>query len=333
MMGPATVYLDRFRREGDAVAGRRRPAAMEGATDGRVPRAELQYPYGSPRDERVPDRVVPGGCNICFNACSTNYHFAGNKLVKVTGNDSDPHLKGRVCPKSQLSVQLYASERRLQRPLKRVGARGEGRFEPITWNQALDEITDRMKAIRDTWGAEAVGIFAGTRTGTITRNGFIRIFAQMFGTPNVEGTDPFCSASKHAAYEATQGDPMPPNSYTEGDIGTASLYVYFGENQAEARPVYFGMVNNWRVRNRARMIVVDPRYTATASKADRWLGIRTGTDMALALAMAQHILAHDLHDKAFCGRWVEGWEQWRDYIAEKGYTPEWAATVTGLRAD
>jgi anaerobic selenocysteine-containing dehydrogenase/Fe-S-cluster-containing dehydrogenase component len=332
LMGPATVYLDRLPRQTDAVANRLRPAVMDRAAGGAVPNAVPVFPYRVAREERKADRVVPGGCNICFNSCSTNYHFRADRLVKITGNEADPHLKGKVCPKSQLSLQLYSSENRLKRPLKRVGARGEGRFEPVSWDQALDEIAARMRAVREKWGAEALGIFAGTRTGTITRNGYIRIFSQMFGTPNFESTDPFCAASKHAAYELTQGDTMPANSYTERDIGSARLYLYFGDNMAEARPVYFGLVNDWRVKNRARMIVVDPRFTATASKADRWLPIRTGTDMALALAMAHHILERGLHDRAFCEKSVEGWERWRDFIFEKRCTPQWAETITGIPA-
>lgn len=332
MMGPATVYLDRVDRPAVPIMELVRPKVMEGSRGGFVPSASVQYPYGRTREERLPERVVPGGCNICFNSCSTNYHFHDDRLVKVTGNESDPYLKGKICPKSQLAVQLYGSERRLKRPLKRVGARGEGKFEPISWDQALDEIAERLKAVSGKWGGEALGIFCGTRTGTITRN-YVTVFSQMFGTPNFTSTDPFCAASKHIAYEVTQGNALPPNSYTERDIGSAKLYVYFGENQAEARPVYFGMVNNWRVKNRARMIVVDPRFTATASKADRWLPVRSGTDMALALAMAYHILERDLHDKAFCSQWVEGWEAWRDFIVAKGYTPDWAAGITGVAAN
>lgn len=336
LMGPATVYLDRLPREtparggavADAVEGRRRPALMSGSLQGTRP----DFPYRVRREEREADRVVPGGCNICFNGCSTKYHFRGDRLVRVTGNEEDPVLRGKVCPKSQLTVQLYNNPQRLTRPLKRVGERGEGRFEPVSWDQALDEIAARMRRARETWGAEALGIFAGTRTGTITRNGYIRLFAQMWGTPNVEGTDPFCAAGKHLAYELTQGDTTCPNSYTAADLGSASMYVYFGENQAEARPVNFGMINDWRVRNRARMVVVDPRYTVTASKADRWLPIRSGTDLALALAMANHILEEGLHDRRFCEQWVEGWERWRDFIAERGYTPDWAAPITGIAA-
>ena len=333
LMGPATVYLDRLPKEnqGDAVQGRSRPAITNRALAGNGETSA--FPYREPREERKADRVVPGGCNICFNSCSTKHHFRGNRLVQVTGNDEDPVLKGKICPKSQLAVQLHNSSRRLVRPLKRVGARGEGRFEPIPWQQALDEITAKLKPLREQFGPEALAIFAGTRTGTISKNGIIKIFAQMWGTPNVEGTDPFCAASKHVAYELTQGNGTCPNAYTEEDLGSASLYVYFGENQAEARPVYFGMINNWRIKNRARMVVVDPRYTVTASKADRWLPIRTGTDLALALAMAHEILAKNLHDREFCERWIVGWERWRDFLFERGYTPEWAAPLTGLPAE
>lgn len=338
LMGPATVYLDRLPREGvapgiargDAVQGRARPAIMRQAlaSDAGSP----AFPYRQPRAERKADRVVPGGCNICFNSCSTKHHFQGERLVQVTGNEEDPVLKGKICPKSQFAVQLHNNPRRLTRPLKRIGARGEGRFEPISWQQALDEIAARLKSLRSQWGPEALAIFAGTRTGTISKNGIIKIFAQMWGTPNVEGTDPFCAAGKHVAYELTQGSGTCPNSYTASDLGSASLYVYFGDNQAEARPVYFGMINDWRITNRARMVVVDPRYTVTASKADRWLPIRSGTDLALALALAHEILEKGLHDLPFCERWVEGWEQWRDFLVERGYTPEWAAPLTGISA-
>jgi len=338
LMGPATVYLDRMPREhahpagarSDAVQGRTRPVLMGGAPSETHDRPA--FPYRESREERKADRVVPGGCNICFNSCSTKFHFKGDRLVKVIGNEDDPVLKGKVCPKSQLTVQLYNNKMRLTQPLKRVGERGEGRFEPISWDQALDEIVARMNTVREQWGPEALAIFAGTRTGTISKNGFVRIFGQMWGTPNVEGTDPFCAAAKHAAYELTQGDGTCPNSYTESDLGTARLYVYFGDNQAEARPVYFGMINDWRIRNRARMFVVDPRHTVTASKADRWLPIRSGTDMALALAIAHHILAENLHDQRYCDAWVEGWERWREFLFDKGYTPEWAAPITGIPA-
>lgn len=293
----------------------------------------VRFPYRATRADRQAETVVPGGCNICFNCCPTQYHLRDGKVVRVTGNEDDPLWRGRVCPKSQFMLQLYNSEQRLTRPLKRVGARGEGRFEPVSWDQALDEIAERLQALRARHGPETLGVFAGTRTGTLARRGYIPMFNQLWGTPNYADTEAFCSESKNVAFTLVQGANGSGNSYTPTDIGSARLYVYFGDNQAESRPVHFGMVSDWRLRNDARMIVVDPRLTVTASKADLWLPIRTGTDWAMALAIAHHILSTGRHDQRFCEQWVQGWEQWRDFIFARGYDADWAAPVTGLAAE
>ena len=338
LLGPGTLYVEPLPRNGakpiDLLNLGESPALIDAPDSGaKITPASAEFPYRSDREDRQADRVEPGGCNICFNCCSTKFHFKGERLVKITGNDEDPLLEGRVCPKSQLSVQLYQARKRLTRPLKRVGRRGEARFEPISWQQALDEIAQRLDGIRAQHGSEALGIFSGTRTGILINRGYIPMFAEMWGTPNVETTEPFCSYGKNLAFKLVQGAVGSGNSMTENDIGSAKLYVYFGCNQAETRPVYFGMINDWRVRNQARMIVLDPRFSATAAKADQWLALRTGTDLALVLSLCHEIFAQELHDAAFCDAWVLGWEAWRDFIFERGYSPEWAARITDLSAE
>lgn len=334
LIGPATVYLDRISPVGGErtiLEDRAAPAMIDDPVARRqIGEDAAGFPYRYPREERTPDRVEAGGCNICFNCCSTKFHFKGDKLVRITGNDEDPLLKGKVCPKSQLSVQLYGSAERLTQPLKRVGARGSGEFQPISWEQALDEIAEKLKALRDLHGPETLAIFSGTRTGILTNRGYIQPFTQLWGTPNIGSTEPYCSAGKNLAFKLTQGYGGCGNSYTETDLGSAELYVYIGDNQAETRPVYFGQINDWRLKHGARMVVVDPRFTVTASKADKWLALRPGADMALGLALAHHILANRLHDQLFCENWVLGWDRWRDFIIEKGYTPEWAAPITDI---
>lgn len=330
LLGPATIYLERLEA---STRDFRRPAFPDAPAAKSVFRsARPAFPYRELRADASADRVEPGGCNICFNCCSTKYHFRGKELVRITGNDEDPLLEGRVCPKSQLMLQLYHSEHRLLYPQKRVGERGEGRFERIGWDQALDEIAAKLERLRETHGAEALALFIGTRTGILEYLGYSRLFAQLWGTPNHEGTDPFCASGKNVAYLLTQGSIGSGNSYTREDIGSAGMYLYLGDNQAETRPVYFGMVNDWRIRNRAKMVVVDPRLTVTASKADRWLAIRPGTDMALALAMCHHILDKRLHDERFCAEWIVGFGEWRDFLFARGYTPDWAGPVTGIAA-
>jgi len=332
LLGPATMYLDRVREDARLDLTRlAEPVIVD--PPAQIDAGSANFPFRTHRSERKIDRVVAGGCNICFNSCTTKFHFRDRQLVKVTGNEEDPVLQGRICPKSQLSVQLYASEHRLTEPMKRIGERGENRFEPVSWSQALDEIAEKLRLTRAAHGSESLGIFSGTRTGSLTNKGYIKLFSQLWGTPNVETTEPFCSAGKFLAFMTTQGVSGSGNSYTKDDLGSAELYVYIGDNQAETRPVSFGMINDWRLQNNARMICVDPRQTVTASKADRHLQIRPGTDMALALALAAHILKQGLHDRKFCENWIDGFDAWRRFIADKAYTPQWAAPITGLDAD
>ena len=330
LLGPATIYLDRLANgtKGFDTSDKNSPKVIDTATD--ISMKDTTFPYGYKRGDREINRIEAGGCNICFNSCTTKFHFKDDQLVKITGNDEDPALQGRVCPKSQISVQLYSSKDRLTKPLKRVGRRGDNDFEPISWDQALDEIASKMLSIKETNGSEAIGLFSGTRTGTLTNRGYIRMFSKLWGTPNFVTTEPFCSSGKNLAYSMTQGYGGPGNTYTENDMGSAALHIYWGDNQAETRPVHFGMINDWRLKKGARMIVIDPRKTVTASKADWHIPIRPGGDMALALAVIYYIFDKNLHDKAFCDAWVLGWEEWKSFIFQKNYTPEWAANFADI---
>ena len=340
---PATVYLKRLPKAGNA----QRPKPEDGLklevpaliSDNRS-RANLTgqlvnkiYKRESRQVSEAEDTVVPGGCNICFNACPVKYSLRDGQLVNVFGNDDDPVFQGRVCPKAQMTLQLYDSQQRLTQPLKRVGQRGSGAFKPISWRQALDEIADKLSAVRQRHGAKALAIQAGSRTGALNLMGAVPLFAGLWGTPNVASTGPFCDLSKTVSIKMTQGSGMLANVYTPEDIGSAELYLYVGDNQAETRPVNFGLVNDWRITNGAQMVVVDPRLTATASKADRWLAIRPGTDMALGLALIFHLFRQQLADEAFCENWILGWQRWREYVFAQDYSPEWASKVTDISAD
>ena len=111
----------------------------------------------------------------------------------------------------------------------------------------------------------------------------------------------------------------------KADLGSARLFLLFGTNQAETHPVTFAHLLRERQRRGARMVCIDPRQTATAAQADEWIAIKPQTDLALALGMLGHILANDLHDRAFVERWVLGFTELKAHVQAKGYTPEWAA--------
>ncbi|MGD8350398.1 MAG: molybdopterin-dependent oxidoreductase, partial [Gammaproteobacteria bacterium] len=334
---PGTIYLRRPRdanRDARALPARTTPALMRdhssrvsidsAAARGSYRRAEKNRLAGTA------ERIVPGGCNICFNGCPVKFHLRGDKVVNVYGNDEDAQFQGRVCPKSQMTLQLYDNPHRLTRPLKRVGPRGSDRFEEIGWDRALTEIAAELRRVRDRHGSEALAIQSGSRTGVLTIIGAIPLFAGLWGTRNVLTTEPYCDLGKGVALKLTQGAGFMCSVFTEEDIGRAGAYVYIGDNQAETRPVNFGMTNDWRIRNGARMVVVDPRLTPTASKADAWLPIRTGTDMALGLGIIHYLFTNELHDAAFCERWILGWREWRDFVVARGYDLDWAANATDL---
>ena len=336
---PATIYLRRLRDAGRSLSelpARGTPSLMR---DHSV-RTCLQpaIARGSYRREdkyalsESEERIVPGGCNICFNGCPVKYHLRGDRVVNVYGNEEDAQFQGRVCPKSQMTLQLYDNPNRLTTPLKRIGARGSDRFEAIGWDQALREIAGRLASVRKQHGSEALAIQSGSRTGVLTIIGAIPLFAGLWGTRNVLTTEPYCDLGKGVALNLTQGTGFMCSVFTEDDVGQAGAYVYIGDNQAETRPVNFGMVNDWRIKNGARMIVVDPRLTPTASKADAWLPIRSGTDLALGLGIVHYLFKHELHDDEFCERWIEGWREWRDFVFERGYDLDWTARATDLDA-
>jgi anaerobic selenocysteine-containing dehydrogenase len=293
-------------------------------------RGPEQYPYTELARPPRPERVVVGSCPICFNSCPVEYHIAGNRLTTITGLESDPVTRGRLCPKGQYQIQMYNSPDRLTQPLRRIGERGEGKFAPISWDEALDEVAERLKAIRDRYGPQAVAIFTGTRSSWMNKAGGAALFAELFGTPNQEGTAPLCASAASQSYLVTQGFAPGANSFTETDLGSAAFYLFVGDNMAETRPVYFGLIHDCRLRNGARMVVVDPRQSATAAKADEWIPIRPGTDMALALGMMHHIVERDLLARPFLTRHVAGWERLSAFLRERAYTPAWAASVTDI---
>ena len=338
LQDPATIYLRRLRDNGQPATNTSQettPALMldhqvRGKLTAKVARGSYKKAEKIEQSKQ-PERIVPGGCNICFNGCPIKYHLRGNKVVNIYGNDEDPVFQGRVCPKSQMTLQMYNNPHRLLRPLKRIGKRGSDKFITISWDQALTEIAAKLIRVREQHGSEALAIQSGSRTGVLNVIGIIPLFSGLWGTDNVATTEPYCSLGRSMALNLTQGSGVMPNTYTEDDIGQAEAYVYIGDNQAETRPVNFGMVNDWRIKNQATMIVVDPRLTATASKADKWLPIRSGTDMALGLGIIHYLFEQNLFDQQFCKQWIAGWQHWRDFVSQKQYDLDWAASMTDLQ--
>jgi anaerobic selenocysteine-containing dehydrogenase/thioredoxin reductase len=213
---------------------------------------------------------------------------------------------------------------RLLYPQKRVGERGEGKWERISWDEALDTIAGKLKEIKEKYGPEAIHISCGSgqkHVGLET----ISIAERLWPCPNTHWGRYTCQTPDEFQNWVTFGDSI---TYEFGpDYEHSKCIVFWGSipevgTPAQTRAVYRGL------RNGAKLIVIDPRPIPIAKRADIWLKIRPGTDMALALAMANVIINEGLYDKEFVENWCVGFDKLRKHVQK--YPPEWAAKVTGL---
>ena len=281
-----------------------------------------------PKGKGIEKHII--GCMWCQNGCSMIAYVRDGRLVHLTGNPDDPVTKGKICIKAFGSLELLNSPLRLTHPLKRIGGRGDkARFVKISWQEALDEISEKLKKIREKYGGEALGIWASGRSAYDGRY-LNKAFARLYGTPNYEKTGPFCNYSAKPAGVATVGTRHTPWIYSDDDFFAADLYILVGSNMAETRPVIFSRLLERKRKEKCTIIVIDPRRSKTAEKADLWLPIRPATDIALALSMMHYIITKGIVAEDFVKKYTVGFEKLKDHILSQNYDLEWGAKVTGI---
>jgi anaerobic selenocysteine-containing dehydrogenase len=247
--------------------------------------------------------------------------------VKVEGDPDSPLNRGRLCPIGTVTLDLVYHPDRLRFPMRRLGPRGSGRWERITWDAALGEISARLLAIREKHGPQAIALGTGTGRHHIR---WVSRFGHALGTPNwCEPGFAQCFHPRVNTCLLTFGD-FPVCDYT-GATPPACM-LFWGHN-----PLNSGPDGETRFDVRAalarnpRIVVVDPRRTELARRADLWLQIRPGADDALALALLNVIIAENLFDAPFVERWTYGFDALAERVRDS--TPEWAAPITWVDAD
>jgi len=293
------------------------------------------------------DKVVRSGCSFCPVACWHLVQVKGGRVVNVYGEPKNPiqadtenEVDGALCAKGRTGiVQLLYNKYRITRPMKRKGAKPSLDFEPISWQQAYEEIAKKLLEIRDTDGPQAI---ASKTTDRVSRDGGPPLFRllHMLGSPNPTHEGYICNDAGWMALfwvfgygrGQTNGWGWDPLTQTY-DLGDSKFILWVGSNDAETHPILHGWMRRRKHAIKSTWVVVDPRFTATAFEADMWLPVKPGTDMALAYGMIHYIINNDLHDKDFVAKWVEGFDELKKFVNEKGYSPEWAAPITGIPAD
>jgi anaerobic selenocysteine-containing dehydrogenase len=274
-------------------------------------------------------QIVRSNCRMCHGGCGVLVHLRDGKVVKIVGDPDSPLSNGYTCSKGRATVEYLYHPDRLTFPLQRVGARGENRWERIGWDQALETIAERLLHYKAEYGPESVGVAVGTGRPYMF---FALRFANAFGTPNFVSYSHNCYLPRIMASMITCRGPLPIcDFYGFGGVQPKCVLVW-GCNIAETGSAdgMCGVQVPLAQRAGAKMIVVDPRRTKTAAKADVWAQVRPGTDVALALGMLHVIVEEGLYDKEFVQQYTVGFERLVERVRQ--YPPDRVAEITWVPA-
>jgi anaerobic selenocysteine-containing dehydrogenase len=261
-------------------------------------------------------------CGLCHPRCGARLRVEDGRAVKVEGDPEHPISRGRLCARGRLLVDHLYHPARLNYPLKRAGERGANRWQRLSWDQGLDEVAERLVALRGQHGPETLAFTHGTHR-TYHWDG--RRFFNLFGSPNLCGANNICMCPSHAVEYATYG------GFVGGDFAGAErtkCLVVWGHAPSQSDSI---LAFPWIVGAKKRgvkLVVVDPRRTREAELADCWLPIRPGTDVALMLGWLRLMIEKGWYDRDFVERWTMGFEDLRAAVAP--YTPEKVSAITWL---
>ncbi len=281
----------------------------------------------------ITEKWVPTSCLNCATRCATRVRVVNGKAVKITGNPLSQVSEGENCARAHVGLQVLYDPGRLATPLKRTNpAKGKDidpGWTPISWDQALMEVGERLRIIRGNGQPNRLLVLQGLNT--ISAEDIIRRFADAYGTPNIVAADGLDNEADKA------GEWLADGNYTQSayDLPRTNYILSFGASILESYKPLARSLRMWgKIRrerpNRAKVVVIDPRYSVTALRADQWLPINPGTDGALAMAMANVIINEGLYDTAFIRDWTAGFNEYKNLALS--YTPEWAAATTGIPA-
>ncbi len=270
-------------------------------------------------------------CLVCPARCGIRTRVVDGNLVRIGGNPLHPVNRGGMCPRGIAGVQMLYHPDRITTPLRRIGARGAGEWSPITVEEALEEITNRLRTLRDEQRPEGAALLAGHASGTM--HDLWTQFFRAFGSPNVISDD--YDDGMEAVIQLMHGISRAP-SY---DLERASFVLSFGAPLFESwwsplqASVAFANPDEERVRG-TRFVQVDTRFSRTAARTQEWVGIRPGTHAVLALGLAYVIIRDELYDASFVDGSVAGFgdangrrEGYRSIVMREFRTEEVSATT------
>ena len=265
-------------------------------------------------------RDVYSACDMCFNKCGLIARVEGGVVKKLDPNPKSLKSRGMLCARGNAGVKQLYDPDRLKYPLLRKGPRGEGKWQRLSWDQALDYAAEQMDKIGQQYSRCGFLFMAGTDM----QSTFVHQFAEVYGSYNVISHESNCLLSRNRAFLDTFGVVPTP------DIIHCKYIIMPGANRFEALVTPDSIDLMTVMQNGCKLVVLDPRYTKTAALADEWFAIKPGTDMAFFLAIAHVLISENLYDQKFVAEKTHGFDELRAHVQK--YTPEWAAKETEIPA-
>lgn len=264
-------------------------------------------------------------CEICVNKCAAFAHVENGIVTKLDPNPYFPKSRNMLCARGNAGIDALYDPDRLKYPMIRDGEKGSGKFRRVTWEEAYQYIEDKLVKILDEEQDNRSTIAFGAGEGMGEHN--FKSFYDTFGSAHFLNHSTLCLAT------AVSGHAMTIGGYGQADLANAKYVIMAGSNRAEAIVTPDTMDIFKRTNGRgAKLVVVDPRFTNTAAKSDKFLGINVGTDLAFVLALTYVVIKEERYNKDFVQNHFNDFEVYKNHILGNGYTPEWAEKITGIKA-
>ena len=267
---------------------------------------------------------IPSICQLCPAHCGIIGFLEGDQLVKIGGNPNHPNNLGRLCARGLAGVNMAYDPDRITSPLIRIGERGKGHWEKISWEKAYSEIASRLKTIHQS-GKKGDFVFQSEHKPS----GLISRFLEAFGKALIIDEDSLNFGNRDWGQRLTWGEER-----GVPDVRNSHYILNFGSNPYETHEYYTGFIGRLmegRIQRKAKLVTFDVRLSYTAGNSDEWFPISPGTDGIVALAMANIIIKSNLHNKDFIQKWTNiPIHALAQYLSQ--YPPEMAEKISGVAA-
>ncbi|SFV54746.1 Anaerobic dehydrogenases, typically selenocysteine-containing [hydrothermal vent metagenome] len=273
---------------------------------------------------KIPNSLkeIPFLCNMCRNKCAGIARVEEHIVTKIDPNPFFPKSRDMICPKGNAGIQALYDKDRLKYPLIKIGKRGDGNYKRVTWDEAYAYINDKLVNILDKQKDNRSTIAYCNGEG-FNKDEYIQFFGEKIGSANFLDEGSICLNTKLGATLLTIGD------VGEMDVAGSDYLILLGANRFESL-ITPDSVDMARLQKKQKLVVVDPRATVTALKANEYLPINVGTDLALILSMTYIAIKENLYNAEFVKKQFKDFDKYQEHILKQRYTSAWAESKTAI---